>query len=74
MTRTTVFQSNRTQAVRLPKAVAFPEGVKEVTIIRDGDRRILAPAGAAWDDFFAEPGVDLPDRAQPATMDRREAF
>jgi len=32
MTRTTVFRSNRSQAVRLPKNVAFPESVREVAI------------------------------------------
>jgi len=30
MVRTTVFLSNRSQAVRLPKGVAFPPDVKEV--------------------------------------------
>ena len=73
MTRTTLFRSNRSQAVRLPKDVAFPEGVKEVTILRDGARRVIVPANAAWDDFFAEPGIDLPDREQP-TMQERESF
>lgn len=28
MTQETLFKSNQTQAVRLPKAVAFPDGVK----------------------------------------------
>jgi len=73
MTRTTIFQSNRSQAVRLPKDVAFPEGVKEVAILRDGERRVIVPANAVWDDFFAEPGIDLPDRAQPSVQDR-ESF
>jgi antitoxin VapB len=73
MTRTTLFRSNRSQAVRLPKDVAFPEGVKEVLILRDGARRVIVPANAAWDDFFAEPGIDLPDREQP-TMQERESF
>jgi virulence-associated protein VagC len=44
MTRTTVFQTNRSQAVRLPKDVAFPAEVREVTILRDGPRRIIVPA------------------------------
>jgi antitoxin VapB len=70
MTRTTLFKSNRSQAVRLPKEVAFPEGVRAVVVRRDGARRIIAPADAAWDDFFAEPGLDLPDREQPAAQDR----
>lgn len=73
MTRTTVFLSNRSQAVRLPKDVAFPEGVREVNILRDGDRRVIVPADRAWDDFFAAPGIDLPPREQPVAQER-EAF
>jgi antitoxin VapB len=70
MTRTTLFRSNRSQAVRLPKDVAFPESVKEVAILRDGPRRVIVPANAVWDDFFAEPGIELPDREQPAAQPR----
>ena len=65
LSRTTLFFSNRSQAVRLPKAVAFDGNLKDVVIIPDGVRRIIAPANAAWDDFFAAPGVDLPERNQP---------
>ena len=32
MTESKLFISNRSQAVRLPKAVAFPDGVKQVEI------------------------------------------
>ena len=70
MARTTLFQSNRSQAVRLAKDVAFPEGVREVTILREGGRRIIVPSNSLWDDFFAAPGVDLGERDQPATQDR----
>ena len=70
MTHTTVFKSNRTQAVRLPRDVAFPEHVREVTILRDGARRIIAPADGSWDDFFAQPGIDLDDREQPVVQER----
>jgi len=70
MTRTTLFQSNRSQAVRLPKDVAFPEGVKEVAVLRDGTRRVIVPANAIWDDFFAAPGIDLPEREQPPMQQR----
>lgn len=73
MTRTTLFQSNRSQAVRLPKDVAFPEDVREVTILRDGARRIIVPANAVWDDFFDAPGIELPEREQ-AAADQREPF
>ena len=70
MTRTTLFQSNRSQAVRLPKDVAFPQGVREVTILKDGARRVIVPTNAIWDDFFAEPGIDLPEREQPTIQER----
>lgn len=73
MPETTLFLSNTTQAVRLPRDVAFPAGVKRVVVIRDGHRRIITPAGAVWDDFFDAPGIAMPDRAQPAPQ-AREAF
>ena len=72
MTRTTLFHSNRSQAVRLPKDVAFPEGVRTVVVRREGKRRVIVPADAAWDDFFEAPGIDLPDRTQPTTQSRDE--
>ena len=69
MTRTALFQTNRSQAVRLSKNVAFPSGVREVLVLRDGNRRVIVPADAAWDDFFAEPGIDL-ERDQPPVQER----
>jgi antitoxin VapB len=73
MTHTSLFLTNRTQALRLPKDVAFPAGTREVAILREGARRVIVPANASWDDFFAAPGIDLPDREQP-TQGAREAF
>jgi antitoxin VapB len=73
MTRTTLFKSNRSQAVRLPKDVAFPEGVKDVTILRDGARRIIVPSESMWDDFFDSPGIEIGERDQPPIQER-EAF
>ena len=73
MAQTTLFLSNRSQAVRLPKAVAFDKTVHEVTILRDGPRRIIVPVDAVWDDFFEAPGVDLGERNQPA-MQVRDSF
>ncbi len=70
MTRTTLFRSNRSQAVRLPKDVAFPPGVREVSILRDGARRVIVPANAIWDDFFDAPGVELAPREQPLPQER----
>lgn len=65
MTHTILFRSGHFQVVRLPEDVAFPENVHSVAILRDGQRRIIVPAGAVWDDFFDAPGVDLGDRDQP---------
>ncbi|KFL89890.1 Soluble pyridine nucleotide transhydrogenase [Acetobacter malorum] len=36
LTRTTLFLSNRSQAVRLPKMVAFGEQVRDVVIVSEG--------------------------------------
>lgn len=52
-TTTVIFKSNRTQAVRLPKDVAFPEGVREVEIVKVGNSRVISPVGQRWDSFFA---------------------
>ena len=54
----------------MPKAVAFDDSVHEVTILRDGPRRIIAPADATWDDFFEAPGIDLGERHQQPTQVR----
>lgn len=70
MTRTTIFQTNRSQAVRLPKDVAFPPEVTEVAVLREGKRRVVVPADSVWDDFFDSPGIDLPERDQPKVQQR----
>jgi antitoxin VapB len=54
MTRTKLFKSNQSQALRLPKDVAFPDSVQDVVILREGTRRVIVPADAVWDDFFCE--------------------
>ena len=53
--KSTVFMSNRSQAVRLPKAVAFPEGVHQVEIIKLGTARLITPVGHRWDEYFNGP-------------------
>ena len=66
--QTKIFKSNRSQAVRLPKEVAFPESVKNVEITAIGNKRIIAPAGQSWDDWFDSPGVSsdfMMERNQP---------
>ncbi|HYS48868.1 MAG TPA: type II toxin-antitoxin system VapB family antitoxin [Xanthobacteraceae bacterium] len=74
MTRSTVFTSNRSQAVRLPKPVAFPEGVHQVEIVKIGSSRLISPVGKRWDDFFLNgprASADFMDeRIQPAPEER----
>jgi len=72
-TQTKVFKSNKTQAVRLPKAVAFDESVSEVEIIAVGNMRIITPLGEAWDQWFNGPGISddfMSDREQPGDQER----
>ena len=74
MTSSTVFTSNRSQAVRLPKAVAFPEHVHQVDILKIGRSRVIVPQGKRWDDLF-EAGLRLSEdfiveRQQPAAEER----
>ncbi len=74
MSRTTLFLSNKSQAVRLAKDVAFPPGVREVTVLRDGPRRVIVPSNAVWDDFFDGPGVDIDVDDRNPPVPAREEF
>ncbi|RAP60402.1 antitoxin [Achromobacter sp. HZ01] len=68
-----VFQSNRSQAIRLPRAVAFPEGVKRVDVVVHGRTRIITPVGESWDGWFDSEGVTpdfMAQREQPADQER----
>ncbi|WP_426152982.1 type II toxin-antitoxin system VapB family antitoxin [Pseudomonas sp. DC3000-4b1] len=68
-----VFQSNRSQAVRLPKAVALPDDVKRVDVVALGRARIITPAGESWDSWFDSEGVTadfMAEREQPADQER----
>jgi antitoxin VapB len=68
-----LFQTGRSQAVRLPKAFRMPG--KEVKIHREGNKIILEPLTTSWDsllmaldefpDDFMEAG-----REQPEMQDR----
>lgn len=75
MEQGSVFQSNRSQAVRLPKAAALPDDVKRVDIIAVGRARIITPAGESWDSWFEAEGVTadfMSEREQPADQQRDE--
>jgi antitoxin VapB len=77
MTSSTVFTSNRSQAVRLPKAVAFPDDVHHVDILRIGRSRVIVPQGRRWDDLFLNsPRLtdDFPHERREPRTEAREPF
>ena len=70
---TKIFKSNKSQAVRLPKAVELPESIKEVSIIAIGNKRIITPATETWDDWFDNSQVTddfMSERDQPEDQTR----
>ena len=74
MTQSTVFKNNKTQAVRVPKALAFPDHVKKVNITQQGESLVITPIKASWEEFMMGPRLDadferLP---QPAAEEREE--
>ena len=77
MSITTVFTNNRSQAVRLPVDVRFPDSVKKVQVRARGNERIISPVGQTWDSFFLDGDkvTDdfLPERAAQTQVER-EAF
>ena len=76
MAQATVFTNNKNQAVRIPKAMEFPDGVKKVNIIAVGSARLITPAEITWDTWFEGEGVSadfMSVRDQPEEQER-EAF
>ncbi|QWF71363.1 antitoxin [Methylomonas paludis] len=77
MTTSTVFTNNRSQAVRLPADMRFPESVKKVEVRLVGNERIIAPVESAWDSFFiAGPTVsdDFMTERASQQQSERESF
>ena len=73
MTTSTVFTNNRTQAVRLPAELRFPETIKKVEVRALGDERIITPAGKVWNSFFeSTPAASDDFMAERATQDQAE--
>lgn len=69
-----IFLNNKTQAVRLPTDSRFPDGIKQVRIIKRGRERILTPIDNTWDSFFlsGETASEdfLPERAEQLQAER----
>jgi antitoxin VapB len=74
MTTTTVFTTNRTQAVRLPAELRLAPDVRQVVVRARGQERIIAPLHHSWDSFFeGGPAVSedfLPERADQGQRER----
>ena len=49
-----VFENNRTQAVRIPAEMRFAAGIKKVNVRVVGPDRVLSPVDRTWDTFFLE--------------------
>jgi antitoxin VapB len=70
-----VFENNRTQAVRLPADTRFPKTVKKVSVRVVGNMRIIEPANNTWNSFF-HPGIEgvtddfMTERASQEQPDR----
>lgn len=70
-----LFKSNRNQAVRIPKDMEFPEGVKKVYIRREGKSLVITPVDDFWDEFFDRgPDPDFPERFPQGEYEIREEF
>lgn len=66
-----IFESGRSQAVRIPKEFRFDEDLKEVYINRVGDVIMLTPINSKWSTFIdqlnqenAEFDVNIPEDLQ----------
>lgn len=73
MERVKIFKNNTSQAVRLPRAVAYPDTVRQVDIIVQGRTRVITPAGESWDSWFESEGVSddfMESRDQPEHQTR----
>ena len=73
MTQSTVFKTNKTQAVRIPKAMAFPDSVKKVNITQRDGSLVITPIDDSWEAFMMGPRLDedfvRPPQPEPQERD-----
>ena len=73
-----VFENNRTQAVRLPAETRFSKGIKKVLVRVVGNTRVISPLNKTWDSFFnpVDEGVSDDFMAERASQfqSEREPF
>lgn len=76
MRTVSIFTNGNNQAVRLPKDMEFA-GIKELEIIKDGDRLILQPIRPTWMSFAELEKADddfMHDRENIVTDEGRIKF
>ena len=56
-----VFENNRTQAVRLPSETRFPKNIKRVLVRIIGNTRVISPLNKTWDSFFHQEDEGVSD-------------
>ena len=73
-----VFENNRTQAVRLPVETRFDKNIKKVVVRVVGRSRIITPVDYAWGTFFLAENNGASDdfmgERAPQDQDERELF
>jgi antitoxin VapB len=68
-----VFMTNRTQAICLPKSMRLPDGVTSVDIVRRGRAWIIVPSNESWAEWFEGETVSddfMVERGQPEAQER----
>lgn len=72
MERGSVFMTNRTQAIRLPKSMRLPDGVTSVDIVRRGRAWVIVPSNESWAEWFEGETVSdgfMAERDQPEAQE-----
>ncbi len=62
-----IFENNRTQAVRLPAETRFPSNIKKIAVRVRGNSRVLEPVDQSWDSFFCS---ESPSPSEDFLMER----
>lgn len=73
MVTSTVFENNKTQAVRLPLSVRYPSTTKKVLVRSLGHDRVISPIDHVWDSFFLSPENEVSEDFMPERAAQLEA-
>jgi antitoxin VapB len=70
--RVAIFKNRSNQAIRIPQAMSFPDGVTELEATRVGDVITLRPPKKSWESFFGKWAGQL-DEAETAYLEEFES-